>query len=120
MSQTRLTPATALVAKTAILDMLKAFPAGATNAPAGPGSKCSISLFNGDELTVDGYVTIGAADDYMENNDYFTFRDTLHRKMVFSRRVINEEDVQEMKDAILDLMCTQYSHTLRRDWITRA
>jgi hypothetical protein len=40
--------------------------------------------------------------------------------MVFSRRVINEEDVQEMKDAILDLMCTQYSQTIRRDWITRA
>jgi len=120
MSQTRLTPATALVAKTAILDMLKAFPDGNTNAPAGPGCKCGISLFNGNELTVDGYVTMGAADDYMENYDYFTFRDTLHRKMVFSRRVINEEDVQEMKDAILDLMCTQYSQTIRRDWITRA
>ena len=119
MSQTRLTPATALVAKTAILDMLKAFPAGETNAPAGPGCNIGISLFNGDELTVDGYVTIGAADDYMENNDYFTFGD-LDRKMVFSRRVINEEDVQEMKDAILELMCAQYSHTIRREWITRA
>ena len=113
MSQTRLTPATALVAKTAILDMLKAFPAGATNAPAGPGSKCSISLFNGDELTVDGYVTIGAADDYMENYDYFTFGD-LDRKMVFSRRVINEEDVKELKAAVFTLMCAHYSHTLQR------
>ncbi len=119
MSQTRLTPATALIAKTAILEMLKAFPDGETNAPAGPGCNVGISLFNGNELTVGGYVTIDAADDFEMNSDYFSFHN-VKGDMVFSRRVLNEEDVEEMKDAVLDLMCAQYSHTFKRQWNTRA
>ncbi len=45
------------------------------------------------------------------NSDYFLFWN-VNGKMVFSCRVINEEDVKAMKKAVFDLMCAQYTHTL--------
>ncbi len=58
-------------------------------------------------------IVIDAADDFELNNDYFSFT-RVDGKMVFSRRVINEEDVKAMKKAIFDLVCAQNTCNLFR------
>ena len=105
--QTPFTAETALAAKTVLLEVLHVFPAGATTTPV-PGCNIGFTVCStGYGLSVGGYVDDAAADEFEKTSDYFTFSDSNRGKTVFSKRIMYEESVGDMKKAVRDLIYQQ-------------
>ena len=106
MSTTRFTATSGPVALAKVLEAVKVFSDGKTNTPV-PGCVMIVNLSDTLNLAAYGLVSVAAAEAFEANSDYFTFR-SVDGKMVFNRRIIHEEDVDAMGEAVFDLLCAQY------------